>query len=117
VHDPAGSLAELDGLFATGGELAFQVADWNELPAHGDRFSMIVCRNGLRLSTKPYWRRSLRSFFRLLDPGGLLVIQTINAIGIRGEVDAMLQQEGFCNLTHDRREPDKRYVAGLWPTG
>lgn len=81
-------------------------------------FGAVHSRNGLRLFTKPYWRQSLRRFRELLAPGGLPVMENVNAIGIHNEVDELLAECDLVPLPEGAgREPNRRYVLGLWPTG
>jgi hypothetical protein len=72
----------------------------------------------LRCSTRPHWRRSLRRFHELLSPGGVLLLETVNAIGIQDEVEELLAECEFVPLTEAAiREPAARYVIAVWPTG
>jgi hypothetical protein len=79
---------------------------------------VVHCRNSLRCSTKPYWRRSLRRFHELLSPGGVLLLENVNAIGIQDEVEGLLAECGFVPLAAGAaREPTPKYVLAVWPTG
>jgi hypothetical protein len=72
----------------------------------------------LRCSTKPYWRRSLQRFRELLDAGGVLLLENVNAIGIQDEVEKLTQECGFLQIPEgDSRKPSGKYVMGIWPTG
>jgi chemotaxis methyl-accepting protein methylase len=62
------------------------VADWHDPQFAPASFDLIHCRNSLRLSTKRYWRQSLARFRELLTPGGVLYVESVNAIGIQEEV-------------------------------
>ena len=101
---------------APGGSVSYRVGDWltADLPPSG----VVICRNGLRGATKPNWRRSLRRFYDLLVPGGVLLLETQNAIGIQGEVEELLDESGFTPLLPGvRRDPSVKYRMDVWPTG
>lgn len=101
---------------APGGSVAYRVGDWltADLPLSG----VVICRNGLRGATKPNWRRSLLRFRDLLVPGGVLLLETCNAIGIRSEVEDLLDECGFTRLVAGaERDPSVRYRIDFWPTG
>ena len=65
--------------------MSYRVGDW--LTADLPSFGVICCRNSLRCSTKANWRRSLLRFHDLLVPGGVLILETHNALGIQEEVE------------------------------
>ena len=118
VEDPARSLQRLREFQAPGGSVTYAVGDWltADLPAEG--FGVVHCRNSLRCSTKSYWRLSLQRFHELLSPGGLLLLETVNAVGVQDEVGELLAECGFVPLTADiSREASCKYVRGMWPTG
>jgi hypothetical protein len=80
-------------------------------------FGVVHCRNGLRRSIKPYWRCSLRRFHELLSPGGVLLLENVNAFGIQDEVEDLLVECGFVALAAGViREPASKYVVCTWPS-
>jgi SAM-dependent methyltransferase len=118
VEDPARSLQELRSFQTPGGTLSYLAGDWFSADLRAESFGLIYCRNALRCSTKPYWRRSLRRFHELLAPGGVLVLETVNALGIMDEVEEMLGPCGFVFPTPATgREPAGKYAVTMWPTG
>jgi hypothetical protein len=81
-------------------------------------FGFISCCNSLRCAVKPHRRRSLRRFHEPLSPGGVLLLQTLNAIDIADEVEELLPEGGFHTLRAGAgRELSERYVLAMWPTG
>jgi len=99
-----------------GGPVAYRVGDW--LTADLPSFGVICCRNSLRCSTKAHWRRSLLRFHDLLVPGGLLILETHNALDIQEEVEVLLDECGFTRLIAGaERDPCVRYRIDCWPTG
>jgi chemotaxis methyl-accepting protein methylase len=118
VEDPARSLAKLQSFRAAGGSVRYLACDWfsPDLPAQGA--DLIYCRNSLRCSTKPYWRRSLERFRDLLSPGGVLLLENVNAIGIQDEVEELYPACGFQPFPQGGI-PDAtgKYVLATWPTG
>lgn len=119
VDRPGLAVAQVRALASPGGQATWRAVDWNDPTLPEGHYDVILCRNGLRCATKAYWRRSLRSFHRLLAAGGLLVLQHINAIGIREEVVALLAEEGFQAVRGpgEGATRDGRRVFGYWPTG
>jgi SAM-dependent methyltransferase len=118
VEDPARSLQVLRGFQSPGGSLTHVADDWFSADLRPGSFALVYCRNALRCSTKPYWRRSLGRFHELLSPGGVLVLENVNAIGIMDEVEGLLAAGGFVSLaTPDGRTADGRHVLTMWPTG
>jgi SAM-dependent methyltransferase len=118
VEDPARSLKRLRDLQAPGGSVSYTAGDWFAADLPPGAFGVVHCRNSLRCSTKPYWRRSLRRFHELLSPGGVLLLENVNAIGIQDEVEGLLAECGFVPLAAGAvREPASKYVVGMWPTG
>jgi SAM-dependent methyltransferase len=118
VEDPARSLQSLRSYQAPGGTVSYSCGDWFSAELPRDGFRLVYCRNSLRCSTKPYWRRSLRRFHELLAPGGVLFLENVNAIGIQEEVEELLEECGFSTLEPGvSRQPPARYVIEVWPTG
>ncbi|MFO0796911.1 MAG: methyltransferase domain-containing protein [Gemmataceae bacterium] len=118
VTDLARSLRRLREFHAPGGSVTYSVGDWSTADLPAGSFGVVHCRNSLRCSTKPYWRRSLRQFHELLSPGGLLLLETVNAIGVQDEVDELLAECGFVPYTSGtNREASYKYFRGMWPTG
>jgi chemotaxis methyl-accepting protein methylase len=118
VEDPARSLQRLREFQAPGGLVTYSAGDWFTADLASSAFGVVHCRNSLRCSTKPYWRRSLRRFHELLSPGGVLLLENVNAIGIQDEVEQLLAECGFVPLaTGSARESASRYVVSMWPTG
>jgi SAM-dependent methyltransferase len=118
VEDPARSLQRLGSFRAPGGSVTFLAADWFSPELRPGAFGVVHCRNSLRCSTKPYWRASLHRFHELLAPGGLLLLEHVNAIGIQDEVEELLAECGFVPLlSREVREMSARYVIAMWPTG
>jgi 2-polyprenyl-3-methyl-5-hydroxy-6-metoxy-1,4-benzoquinol methylase len=117
VEDPERSLQMLRQYRAEGGSVRYLACGWQECP-RSEPFDLIYCRNSLRCSLKVYWRCSLRCFWELLVPGGVLLLETLNAIGIQDEVEELLAECGFTTVpeTGDHPPPD-RYVFAIWPTG
>ncbi len=118
VDDPARSLKRLQGFQAPGGLVNYIAADWFDPQLQVTSFGIVYCRNSLRCATKPYWRRSLLRFHELLSPGGILLLENVNAIGIQDEVIDLLLECGFVTFhpKTTRTEPEK-YVLDMWPTG
>jgi hypothetical protein len=118
VEDPARSLERLRSFRAPGGSVAYTAGDWFDAYLQLGAFGVVYCRNSLRCSTKPYWRRALRRFHELLSPGGLLLLEHVNAIGIQDEVEDQLAECGFLDAAPGAaRQPAARYVIDMWPTG
>ncbi len=118
VDDPARSLQKLQSFQVPGGFVSYIVGDWCSPALRPGVFSMVYCRNGLRCSVKPYWRRSLRRFHELLAPGGVLLLENVNAIGIQDEVEELLADCEFLPPPSGTpREASSKYVIGMWPTG
>lgn len=118
VEDPARSLRRLREFAAPGGSVSYLVGDWFADTLRPGTFGVIHCRNSLRLSTKPYWRRSLQRFRELLSPGGVLLLENVNAIGVQDEVEALVAECGFVTLAPSvGREAAGKYLVGMWPTG
>jgi hypothetical protein len=79
---------------------------------------VVICRNGLRGATKPNWRRSPLRFRDLLVPGGVLLLETQNAVEIQEEVEVLLDECGFAPWVGEaRRDSSAKYWIALWPTG
>ncbi len=93
-------------------------ADWLDPSSVCGPFDFIRCDNGLRQSTKPYWRKTLSRFYELLGKGGVLLLETVNAVGIEEEVKEIVDEIGFHRL-HDseNRHADRKNVLERWPTG
>ena len=118
VEDSARSLQRLRSFRAPGGSVVYMAGDWLAASLQAATFGVVHCRNSLRCSTKPYWRRSLHRFHELLLPGGVLLLENVNAIGIQEEVEELLAACGFVPLAAGaRRELSAKYVIGMWPTG
>ena len=118
VEDAARSLQRLRGFNAPGGSVSHLSGDWLTANLSAGIFGLVHCRNSLRCSTKSYWRRSLLRFHELLSPGGVLLLENVNAIGIQTEVEELLAECGFVSLAAGAfREPVARYVIAMWPTG
>jgi SAM-dependent methyltransferase len=118
VKDPARSLAGLRAhRAATPGTITWIAGDWlTAVPA--GVFDVIHCRGGLRNAPKPYWIAALARFHALLAPGGLLLLEHQNAIGIQDEVEALFAPAGFLHLKGDMvRDRERRCVVARWPTG
>jgi hypothetical protein len=117
VEDPERSLDLLRQFRAPGGSLRYLAGDWDDGLDPGS-FDRIYCRNSLRCSTKRYWRRSLRRFHELLAPGGVLLMETVNAIGIQGEAEALADECGLKAISEEVvRDRVGRFVTWVWPTG
>lgn len=118
VEDPERSLEKLRRYHVPGGGVRHVHSDWNDDGLPRRVFDLIYCRNSLRGSTKPYWRRSLHRFHELLAPGGVLLLETLNAIRIRDEVEVLLRESGLVELPPNGDHPPlERYVVAMWPTG
>jgi len=96
VEDPGRSLKRLREFKASGGSVSYIAGDWFATGLPPGSFGVAHCRNGLRCSTKPYWRQSLGRFHELLSPGGVLLLENVNAIGIQDEVEELLAHCGLC---------------------
>jgi SAM-dependent methyltransferase len=122
---------ELKKMFQPGGKiLARVVSDWNDsqLSATFVTFDIILNLNGLRSASPELITKSLRSFYSLLRPGGILVVSSINAIMRMDEFDQLVSRSGFVPIheyavMHDRsllktemNNTDK-YIVLCWPTG
>jgi hypothetical protein len=118
IDDPAGSLHRLRELRAPGGSVSYITGDWLVTDLSPGTFGVVHCRNSLRRSTKPYWRRTLRRFHELLSPTGVLVLENLNAIDIQDELEELLVECGFVPLAAGAvRNPTAKYVVAVWPTG
>ncbi len=118
VADPIRALKELRRFQMPHGSVRYLLCDWFSDCLPPNSYGVIHCRNSLRGSTKPYWRRSLQRFHELLQPGGLLLLEHVNAIGIRTEVEALLTECGFTPWKRaEPRNPANRHVLATWPTG
>ena len=118
VEDAARSLHLLRAFKAPGGSVSYLNGDWFAADLQPGTFGVVHCRNSLRCSTKPYWRRSLHRFHDLLTPGGVLLLENINAIGILNEVEELLAECGFVAIAlGNSRETFVKYAIGKWPTG
>jgi SAM-dependent methyltransferase len=118
VEDPIRSRTRLKEFQAPGEAVQFIAGDWFAADLPSKSFGVVHCRNSLRCSTKQYWRQSLRRFHELLSPGGVLLLENVNAIGIQDEVEVLLTDSGFVPLAVAvPREPSSKYVVSMWPTG
>lgn len=118
VTDKSRLLRRLRTFKAQGGSVSFAACDWLSDNLRPGSYELIYCRNGLHFSTKPYWRRSLKRFHQLLAPGGCLLLENINAIGILPEVRTLLDECDFVPLKKGAvREPSRKFVFSMWPTG
>jgi SAM-dependent methyltransferase len=118
VEDAERSLRRLRLFQAPKGSVTYLASDWFSEDLRPDTFGVIHCRNSLRCSVKPYWRRSLRRFHELLLGGGVLLLENVNAIGIQDEVEELLAECGFQVLpAGTSRETFTKYVIAMWPTG
>lgn len=71
-----------------------------------------------REPAKAHWRRSLLRFHDLLVPGGLLILETHNALELQEEVEVLLDECGFAPWVGEaRRDSSAKYWIALWPTG
>lgn len=123
--DIARSQTLLEARRRSGGDVTYIAADW--LAIEGS-FDLIYCCNGLRVSTKGYWFRTLTRFYEQLAPGGIVAVRTLNAIDLFEDVRDMAKLVGFEILRPDYRphcdplpaslrDPAKKYFLGYWPTG
>jgi SAM-dependent methyltransferase len=118
ADDPARSLQRLRSFKAPGGSVSYIADDWFTADLRPQSFGVVHCRNSLRCSTKPYWRRSLHRFHELLSPGGVFLLENVNAIGIQDEVEELLAECEFVPLmVGASREPVAKHVISTWPTG
>jgi 2-polyprenyl-3-methyl-5-hydroxy-6-metoxy-1,4-benzoquinol methylase len=117
VEDPARSLQLLRSFHAPGGSVSYVAADWFDATLEPETFGVVYCRNSLRCSTKVYWRRSLQRFRGLLSPGGVLLLETLNAIGIQPEVEELIAESGFVTWPARERLMSSKYLLAAWPTG
>ncbi|KAA3614191.1 MAG: methyltransferase domain-containing protein [Calditrichaeota bacterium] len=118
TNDPKISINELKKYQSTNGTLKFLVMDWFSDKLRPKSFDFVYCRNALRCSTKPYWRKSLKRFNELLKPGGTLILETLNAIGIQDEVRALFKEYKFVKPKLDEsRNKTNKYIIDDWPTG
>jgi len=104
VEDPDRSLERLRGFKTPGGSVSYIAGDWFEKDLPPGAFGVVHCRNSLRCATKPYWRRSLDRFRELLSPGGVLLLENVNAIGIQDEVEETAGRVRV-RAPHDRARP------------
>ena len=118
MDDPGRSIERLRSFQSSGGSLKYLACDWFSDELLPNSFTIVYCRNSLRGSGKTYWRRSLARFSELLLPGGLLLLENINAFWIQDEVAKLLLEMGFvATLPEDGRNPSVKYVISMWPTG
>jgi SAM-dependent methyltransferase len=118
VEDPGRSLQRLCSLQAADGLVTCVTGDWLSADLPVESFAVVHCRNSLRCSTRPFWRRSLRRFYRLLAPGGVLILENVNAIEIQYDVEELLLECGFVPLASGAsRGPPRKYAISMWPTG
>ena len=118
IDDPVRSRERFRALLRPGGSLVHQVGDWLRADLPTGSFHLIHCAGGLRCSRKSYWRTTLRRFRDLLAPGGLLLLESVNAIGIMEEAEGLIAD---CGLVPWRpgevRDAGKAYIRTMWPTG
>lgn len=86
---------EFNKLYQDGGSIRYEVMDWNDPDIPDDSYDMIMNTNGLRGSTPEDTQKAVRSFFRILRPGGLLITSTVNALERRDEIIPELVRAGF----------------------
>jgi SAM-dependent methyltransferase len=132
VDDPERSLAALKKYQSSNGSLSYMAGDWCTAPLKPESFNFIYCRNSLRCSIKSYWRQSLKKFWELLAPQGILLLENQNAIGIKHEVEELVQEEKFLlilklslidkidenwSFSKFTDSNNVKYAICFWPTG
>jgi SAM-dependent methyltransferase len=122
---------ELERLFMPGGEIiAREVGDWTD-PALVEKFGtfdIVLNLNGLRAASPELIRQSLQSFYRLLNPGGILIETNINALDRLEIMEQMAVEAGFRLITESwvvfgaeghkvELNDSEKYTLFGWPTG
>jgi len=97
VEDPARSVERLRSFKAPGGSVSYLTGDWFDLDLPLGGFAMVHCRNSLGCAIKPYWQRSLSRFHELLSPGGILLLENVNAIDIQDELEEVAHRMRVCS--------------------
>ncbi|MCW8132848.1 MAG: class I SAM-dependent methyltransferase [Planctomycetota bacterium] len=111
-----------------GGSLRIRRLSWHSWWLRPSSFDAIVCRNALRLAPKQEWRNSFRRFHALLRPSGLLVLESLNVMGLMREVRDLLKETGFEWTEPFPVDPSERimpvrpnatakFATAYWPTG
>ena len=118
MEPEARALKRLQNFKAPSGSVTYSDGDWFGANLPAGTFGIVHCRNSLRHSPKPYWRSSLLRFHELLSPGGLLLLENMNAMWMRDEVKELAAECGFVPLAAGAvRDPACKYIIDAWPTG
>jgi len=65
-----------------------------------------------------YKRKSLQRFYDLLAPGGICILETLNAVSQISRIRNIAQRTGFSLVEEDKpRTQYEKYILDLWPTG
>jgi SAM-dependent methyltransferase len=118
VEDPVRSLEQFRAWVRPGGSLTHVAGDWMGVDLPLGSFHLIHCSGGLRCAPKPYWARSLTRFRELLAPGGLVLLENFNILGIREEAESLFEVCGLAQWSPEvPRDLGGRYILASWPTG
>ncbi|MBE0640219.1 MAG: methyltransferase domain-containing protein [Bacteroidales bacterium] len=122
---------ELNKLFHPWGELvAREVMDWNDsaLIEKQGTFDIVLNQNGLRAASPELITKSFQSFYRLLNPGGILIETNIIALDRLERLEQQAIAAGFRVLTESwvvfgieslkvELNDTEKYALFGWPTG
>jgi SAM-dependent methyltransferase len=131
TREPVNLKAELERLFMSGGEIiAREDWDWTD-PSLVERFGtfdIVLNLNGLRAASPELITKSFQSFYRLLNPSGILIETNINALDRLEFMEQKVIEAGFRLITESwvafgaeslkvELNDSEKYALFGWPTG
>lgn len=108
--------------YVSGGSLNFIAGDWNSPNLPSSSFDLIHGLNNFNRADYSFVAKSIKSFKRLLKPGGILVLCNQCVFSdVGGRIDEILMTEGFSQFPSQdstaQRDKSKKYVLANWNLG
>ena len=131
TREPVDLDLELDKYRADGGKITvYDDFDWNDprlIEKYG-KFDLILNQNGLRNASYEFIEQSFNSFFRLLNPGGVVIETNINVLDREKTFAKYGKKAGFTfyhgwdfrqtyNTSQFVYNSKNKYCICYWPTG